>query len=493
MSATTTPDGPSPRLVALLLLALFLAWAILPALTMPNISNDAAEGLIWGRNFQLGYEKHPPLQAWLLRGTHVLFGTGSLTHVWLSAACITIAHWAVWRAALRVVNPWTAFWASAALQLIPFHTYMIPEFNPNVLLVPFAALAGLFAMHAMERGRLKDWLLLGVVVGAGMYAKYAMALIAAAIALFFLVDRDGRKRLASAGPWIALAAALIVLAPHLWWMIDSRGQTLSYVIDRAQTSNEAVARAKNLGEFILQLLAFSLPMLLAMRLGRARDQRLAVDPGDAKRRLVFWLAVAPFALTALMALVAGFRIKTAWLSPLWCYAPLALMLMMQVDASTKRFARGAAVIIAMGVIGLGGYLATNLFRPYLQHKAMRIHFPGEALAHEAERLWTSQTTKPLRIVIGGTLPAGSLAHYSRLDPMVRVNDDEAASPWASETLIKQDGALIIWEAEDGDALPPEIAARRPGVKVLEVLSLPQQTGANVPPARIGVGYLAPSP
>jgi hypothetical protein len=276
-------------------------------------------------------------------------------------------------------------------------------------------------------------------------------------------------------------------------MIDSRGQTLSYVIDRAQTSNEAVARAKNLGEFILQLLAFSLPVLLALWLGRAKDQRLTVDAQDARRRLVFWLALAPFALTALMAIVAGFRIKTAWLSPLWCYAPLALMLTMRVDASAKRFGRGAVVIIAMGAIGLGGYLATNLFRPYLQHKAMRIHFPGEALAHAAQRLWASQTDKPLSIVIGGTLPAGSLAHYSRFDPMVRVDDDEAASPWASEALIKRHGALIIWEAGTSDGLPPEIAARRPDVKVLEVLTLPQQTGADVPPARIGVGYIAPLP
>lgn len=497
-------DGSGYALAAWISLAvLFLAWSVLPPLTMPNISLDAAEGLIWGRNWRLGYEKHPPLQAWLLELARMAFGRGPFAHVWLSAACACLAHIGVWRMARRVTDEATAFWASAALQTIYFHTYAIPEFNPNVLQLPFFAFAGLFAMHALQRGSARDWLALGVTLGAGMYAKYSVALIAFAIAAFLLADPAGRRRLLSPWPWAGALLGVLTFAPHLVWMTQAKGATVAYVLHRSQAADTFLGRIAHVAEYAGSLLLLALPLLTVLWLAGTRLRSVSIGAAaattispavqSAGRRLVFWLALAPLAATAALALGAGFRIKSAWLAPLWCFAPLALMLALRVDVHARRWRRGAILIIVMSVLGLGGYLGTNLFRPYLAHKPMRIQFPGEKLAAAADKAWSGATTAPLRIVIGDTMPAGSVGHYSKFEPLVRVNDNEAATPWAPETSIQRDGALILWDASiQGDALPAEIARRRPTARVLAIADLPWRTGAKVPHARIGMAYLPPA-
>ncbi len=488
-SQTTQHDS---RLAYLCLAVLLFAWAILPPLTMPNIALDAAEGLIWGRNFELGYAKHPPLQAWLLEATHLIFGKGSFAHVWLSALCIVLTHFAVWRAALRFVDAKTAFWASAALQTIYFHNYALPEFNPNVLQLPIFAFAGLFAIDAFQRGRARDWLLLGLVVGIGIYVKYSAALLALTIAAFFLADSEARRRLALPWPYAGAILALLVAAPHLYWIYETGGQTLDYVAARAQIAPTAVERAESVLELLANML-IGLPLLLALMLGRPKKADRVANPAPAPngRRIAYWLMLGPLVLTLLAVVIAGFRIKAAWLAPLWVWTPLAGFLLFRISADQRRWRIGAGVVVAMTVLGLGAYIGNNLARPYISGKAMRVQFPGQALADNVDRIWASQTTQPLRVVIGPTLAAGSVAHYSRFEPLARVDDDEQANPWAPDTLIADTGAIILWDAGDAEALPPEINARRPDAIYVETLTLPQQTGADTPPARIGVAVLPP--
>ena len=42
-------------------------WTALPALLYPNLPLDLIEALIYGREWQLGYDKLPPLPWWLVR------------------------------------------------------------------------------------------------------------------------------------------------------------------------------------------------------------------------------------------------------------------------------------------------------------------------------------------------------------------------------------------------------------------------------------------
>ncbi len=63
-------------------------WTALPALLYPNLPLDLIEALVYGREWQLGYDKLPPLPWWLVEIFHQLipydFGFYLLAQVALS-------------------------------------------------------------------------------------------------------------------------------------------------------------------------------------------------------------------------------------------------------------------------------------------------------------------------------------------------------------------------------------------------------------------------
>jgi hypothetical protein len=47
-------------------------WSILPSTIFTNPFMDVIEGLTYGHEWQLGYDKHPPLAWWIVEATHRL-------------------------------------------------------------------------------------------------------------------------------------------------------------------------------------------------------------------------------------------------------------------------------------------------------------------------------------------------------------------------------------------------------------------------------------
>ena len=54
------------RALAAILALLAAVWTALPTLLYPNLPLDLIEALLYGREWQLGYDKLPPLPWWLV-------------------------------------------------------------------------------------------------------------------------------------------------------------------------------------------------------------------------------------------------------------------------------------------------------------------------------------------------------------------------------------------------------------------------------------------
>ena len=178
-------------------------WTALPTLLYPNLPLDLIEALMYGREWQLGYDKLPPLPWWLVQVAYRLVGHDFAYYLLAEIAVL---------AGLRAGLCWRrGRWSAASGALVSvliidglhYLNYTAAKFNHDVVQLPFWALAG-FAWHRALRERLlSDWLLLGLAVGLSLWAKYFVVVLAAPMVLFALVDRDARKVLTTPGPCIA--------------------------------------------------------------------------------------------------------------------------------------------------------------------------------------------------------------------------------------------------------------------------------------------------
>src|ERR1700704_4515035 len=94
-----------PRAAFAVFLALhFLVWTALPALLYPNLPLDLIEALTYGREWQLGYDKLPPLPWWLVEMAYRLVGH-DIAYYALAQLAVIAAFVVVWAMARRLVGP----------------------------------------------------------------------------------------------------------------------------------------------------------------------------------------------------------------------------------------------------------------------------------------------------------------------------------------------------------------------------------------------------
>ena len=154
-----------------------IVWTLLPVISHPNMPIDASETITWGHEWQLGYERHPPLAAWLAETAVALSGNKLWSYFLLSQLCIVIGFWAVWSLAQEWLNHSRSVIAVVLLEGVYYYNFTSPEFNPNVLLLGLWPLTILAFRHALVSNNIKYWLACGLLAGLSILAKYHTAFL----------------------------------------------------------------------------------------------------------------------------------------------------------------------------------------------------------------------------------------------------------------------------------------------------------------------------
>lgn len=470
----------------------FSVWTALPALFYANLPLDLIEALTYGREWQLGYDKLPPLPWWLVDIMHRIFGTDAAYYA-LAQVAVIIAFVAVWATARPLIGTTGALVALLIIDGMHYFQYTAVKFNHDVVQLPFWALAG-YAFHAAlkKRGHIGYWLLLGFAVGAAFWAKYFVVMLAAPYALFLLLDRDARCALGTPGPWIALAVAIIITAPHVAWLIENDFLPLAYVNARSAPVHGLFDHILHPATFVAGQFFFIMPALFiaALFLWPRSTPVSAPAAGDFDRRIITLLAFGP--ATSVIALIAGSGrgAITMWGYPLWLFfgvwivlfAPRALDMM-----RLRRVIAGWAGVFAALVFA---FVVNYTVLPSIDHRYRAAFFPGEKLATELTQRFRAATGAPLSYVIGSMWDGGNVAHYSPDQPEVLIDGLPHRSPWIDLDNLQTKGALLVWTVGDPHHMPPQFAAIAPSAKVGESFTLPARRGK---PGEVHVGWAILAP
>ncbi len=126
--------------------AVFLAlhvvvWTALPTLLYPNLPLDLIEALTYGREWQLGYDKLPPLPWWLVELVYRVIGVDAAYYA-LAQIAVVSAFAAVWLTARPLVGAVGALVAVLILDGMHYFHFTAAKFNHDVIQLPLWALAG---------------------------------------------------------------------------------------------------------------------------------------------------------------------------------------------------------------------------------------------------------------------------------------------------------------------------------------------------------------
>ena len=431
-----------------------VVWTALPSLLYANLPLDLIEALTYGREWQLGYDKLPPLPWWLVEIAYRLFGH-DFAYYLLAQIAVVAALWLIWLTARPLAGPLGALVAVLIVDGLHYLNYTSTKFNHDVVQLPFWALAG-FAFHrALRGGRIGHWLLLGFAIGVSLWSKYFVVVLAAPLALFILYDREARKVLATPGPYIAVVAALITMAPHIVWLVQNDFVPFIYAEHRALPSRGLVDHIWHPLQFGVGQAFFLVPsLLIALPLFFPRANEMALSADTFDRRVVNWLAFGPFATVVAMSAISGRGTVAMWGYPLWLFLGLWIVLFTHRVLDESRLARVLLIWAAVFACLALAFIANYGVLPNYDHRYRAVFFPGSDLGRELSQRYRAATGRPISYVIGSMWDGGNVGHYAPEHPRVLIDGKPDRAPWIDLADLRNKGAVVVWTAGDLNAVPP---------------------------------------
>ncbi|MBX3415439.1 MAG: glycosyltransferase family 39 protein [Pirellulales bacterium] len=502
-SQPTSSDVRWTKVIVGFCLLHLLVWTLIPTLTQPNLPVDAIEMSFWGREWELGYHKHPPLPAWEAQFMLTATNYSPWSLYLMAQISIVACFFAVWRLAREVAVPGVAAASVVLLESVYYYTFTSTELNHNVVLMPAWAWSVTLFYLALTQQRWHYWLLTGFAVGLGLLTKYSVGFLLIPMTLFFFLRREGRQTLATPGPWLALAVALAIFAPHGWWMWDRDFMSIRYALGRADDGSELSDHLLNPLRFLLGQAGAAVPLLIGCcgLLGWPWRKRSPLAPSQRfARDYLAAMVLGPLVMHVAIACLFGMQMRSMWGAPLWSFAALALFVSYEVQPTRKALRDVFAWSVLAGGVFVAGTLVRNGLGPYATDKASRVHFAGDELAEQIEREWHERYARPLELVAGDWWLAGNVSFYGNEHARVYGSFAPGSfdlpaefNPWTDDSELARTGGVILWDARSwGDELRDALRKRFPQARVAAPLVLDPATCADVAPARVGVAFIPPA-
>ena len=243
------------HLTLLVIVVLTLIRTSALAISPLELGVDEAQYWLWSQTPNFGYFTKPPLIAWIISGSHWLFGHNEmavrLPACWLHlATALTLWQTAAWLYGQRA-GRWAALiWIT--LPAVGIGSFLISTDTPLLLCLALALLA-IAGSECRKIPSAHAFIYAGFALGVGMLAKYAALY---GLFGFLLIWALGRHRptpvICGKHLLLALVAFLVAASPNLIWNFMHDFSTVRHIGDNANLSKQTNNLAESLYFFITQ-------------------------------------------------------------------------------------------------------------------------------------------------------------------------------------------------------------------------------------------------
>ncbi len=444
-------------------LALHVAiWTVVPTVAGSTgvLHIDMTEAYAWGQEFQLGYTKHPPVFPWVAGAWFSVFPRTQWAFFLLSAVAAAVGLAGVWLLAGRLLSPAHQTAALLLSVLTPFFNTLAATFNANSILLlvwPWTVYA---FVRSIDTGRRIDAILFGALAALALLSKYSSILLLVVCFAAALLHPRARGYFASPAPYLAMAVAGLLFAPHLLWAIGNHLSTVNYVLEKehiGRLEGLQLATTSMLGALAFLGLAALAFVTAAGRSWASSIRAAVVAAGSPQWRWLTVLALGPSLLTVLAGLAIGIKVSSNFLIPAFFVIPVAILahsgLVFGPDQLKvlRRFVTGWFVVALIGA-------PLFAFAVFARQSDLTTE-PRAEIAVYATRAWREATGRPPTIAGGSAAYGLGLPFYS--PDRLRYYDihQPSATPWITSEMIASQGVLIV--CQDGDSTCADNAGRLP--------------------------------
>jgi 4-amino-4-deoxy-L-arabinose transferase-like glycosyltransferase len=403
------------KLFYIFITAHLILWTLVPSLTNNNLPLDTIEALAWGSNLDWGFNKHPPVSAFFSEIFYQIFGAQDWAYYLLSQIFIVITFFVVFKFAEELFKDKTLSLISVfLLEGIYFYNFTTPEFNVNVCQLPFWALCVYYSWKLFNNQKIKfkDCFWLGVFAAIGFLSKYLFIYLLISIDLLFFYTIFIKKyKKFNFKYLISLEVFIVLLVPHLIWLINNDYITITYGLARTGLENSNILDhiihpLIFLGKQIGILIPFFIMLFFLIK-----KFKFKISLKDKKLLFLIFVNLIPIGLMLLTSILTGSKIKTMWMTPFYLFIGVLIVYIFQTQINLKKLNNFMLSFLILFLFSpfLYGYIS-------LTEIEKRTDYKGKIIAEKIQKEWNKDHKENINVVLGNEWKAGNLSYHLKSRP-----------------------------------------------------------------------------
>ena len=401
------------NLFILFLLTHLVLWTLIPSISNNNLPLDTIEHLAWASNLDWGFNKHPPLVAFILEIFYQIFGNQDWAYYLLSQIFIVTSFYFIWKLSnIFFKSEIYSLISIFLLEGIYFYNFTTPEFNVNICLLPFWSVTIYYCWLSFEDNKLKNWILLGLFAGLGFLSKYLFIYLLIGIAVFFIYHLVNKNKIKiNYKYFLSIAIFFIIIAPHLIWLYENNYVTIMYALNRTGLeNNSAINHLINPILFLAKQFGIMIPFFL-MLIILLKKMKLNINFKDKKFLFLLAINILPIIFIFLTSLMTGAKIRTMWMTPFYLYSGTFIVYVFKKNINLKKINNFIYIFLFIFLLSPSTYLYVSL-----SNENKRTDYPGSYISYLVQDKWNKNFSNEIRIVVGDEWSAGNLSYHLNSRP-----------------------------------------------------------------------------
>ncbi len=448
---------------------------------------DMLEVYAWSQHWLAGSDKHPQFLPWMTKLWFTVAPKSVASFYLRAAVNLAVGLFGIraFGRALKFDERQVAVAIALCVLALPYLT-LAGKLNMNAICLstwPWAAWAFVRATDEDNRRRTLHAVLLGVLAGITMLSKYYAVVLL--IPLFASTLMPAKRWLwRTATPWIAAVTFLVVVSPHIYWLINHH-EAVAYASEQGA--------GQGLGETLRYILKFAIapfiywpiPFILAALFlvgGSPRERITKLLRLPPQRGVLAFSAIGPWLTTIIMSAFGLAVLSTPWAIPIGFAFTLYLVRNADPEALQRNGTKLIRAFRFIWPLMIVGGIAIGMIEGI--RGDTRHYEPSEAAAAAAIENWQSRHDQPLRWAARGDNSAMiSFFAPGDLEALPALPDRlpayyPARNDWKTEAGVivcslalpgKADSACMqaaeTWAGENGlHAEPATLTVRRSGLR-----------------------------
>jgi dolichol-phosphate mannosyltransferase len=333
-----------------------------------NLLPEEAYYWNYARHLDIGYLDHPPMVAWLIYLSGLVFGRSEFSVRLPAFLGWFVFAYFMYRFTVITVGKSVGKPVLLLLAVLPIYLSVGFLMTPDAPFYVFWAGVLYFLSKVFFEGQSRAWYAVGVCLGLGLLSKFTMGLVVPAAFVYMLIDKEARQWFKKPYPYIALLLGFIIFTPDLFWNYQNHWASFAFQGTRRWSGGAEFSLHILLGTILVLITPLGLyeaiKVFVDFRKNRKKSRRQDV-PRYRKELFLITFTLVPLLVFVVHSLQG--QPKLNWTGPVWLAllpligARIYGMKLWRLESTagrlTRRWVTTAAALAVLFSIGFGYMVA----------------------------------------------------------------------------------------------------------------------------------------